>query len=170
MVKEIELSKGKVTLVDDDDYDWLSQYKWYYDNAYAIKYWRTVEKKKYKIPMHRLIMSPLKELYIDHINRNTLDNRKLNLRVCTHQENCRNKWQSKEGKSSRYKGVWRNKRDKTWMTAIRIAKEVRKHLGSFETEIEAATAYNEAALKYHGQFARLNSLETLAAISPEREV
>jgi len=99
MVKEIKLTQGQVTIVDDEDFEELNQYKWTAHNAtkkdksdyfYAI---RCVNKKM--IRMHRVLMNPPDDMQIDHINRNPLDNRKENLRICTHSVNQRNRYDSK---------------------------------------------------------------------------
>jgi hypothetical protein len=99
-------------------------------------------------------MNAPKGMIVDHINRNGLDNRKANLRLATISENCRNRG-IRKGASSKFKGVhWCNTRKK-WLVGIKLNGH-RKHLGSFDNEIKAAKAYDEAAKKYHGQFATLN--------------
>lgn len=112
-----------------------------------------VKGKRKFIRIHNLIMNCK---YIDHINGNGLDNRRDNLRVCTPTTNGQNK--RSRGGESKYKGVFRNKQVKTkitWMSCIRFNKK-HIHLGSFNSEIEAAIAYDNAAIKYFGEFAKLN--------------
>ena len=87
--KEIKLSKGKVTLIDNDDFEKVNKYKWTFDGRYAE---RTIWHTKEKIYLHRFILGiELNDKRsVDHINHNSLDNRKSNLRICTHAENLRN--------------------------------------------------------------------------------
>lgn len=93
---------------------------------------------------------------IDHINGNPLDNRPANLRVCTQAENTFNRGKNKKG-SSKYKGVGWHKKAGKWAAQIQ-ANGIKHHLGVFETEAEAAIAYNQAATQLHGCFARLNEV------------
>lgn len=161
-MKKIKLTQGQFALVDDADYDDLNQYKWYalkeHDgNFYAARMSSRREGNRFVIRMSRQILR-LKfgdRRQADHRNHNTLDNRRGNLRVCTHQENQRNQKHQKRKTSSQFKGVCWCKRRKKWQTQIYINKKV-KFLGYFETEEEAALAYNEGAKKYHGEFAHLN--------------
>jgi hypothetical protein len=139
-------------LVDDEDYDWLNQWKWKIDSKnYAIR----CHKRKY-ISMHRLILKQCKELIIDHINRNTLDNQKHNLRIVTKSQNAMNK-KNQAGSLSRFKGVTRHKYSKKWQAQI-MKNGKSKHLGMFNSEIDAALAYNNAAKEIFGEFALINNL------------
>lgn len=138
--------KGDYALVDDEDYDRVMEYNWYLTNP---GYAENVAVGK----MHRFIMNPPDDKVIDHINHVTLDNRKLNLRVCTSAENMRNRV-SKKG-YSKYKGVSRQSGHKNWVAYIGYD-GVHQHLGSFETEEDAAKAYDDAARKHHREFANLN--------------
>lgn len=106
--------------------------------------------------MHRQLCGSPKNMEIDHINGNRLDNRRANLRVVTRQQN---QWNAKGKKNSTssYKGVWLRKRSGKWESAINTGSG-QKYLGSFLSEEEAALAYNEAAKKYHGEYARLNRI------------
>ena len=107
--------------------------------------------------MHRQIIAAPKEVIVDHININTLDNRKANLRFATYTQN---NWNSRRGMnegSSKYKGVVWNKQQNKWRVTI-VNNKKSFHLGFFEDEKEAAKAFNEAALKYRGQFALLNEI------------
>jgi hypothetical protein len=152
-MKEIQLTQGKVTLVDDEDYDWLNQWKWHAHGSggkskkrYTAQ--RTIEKKNFKknVTMHRLITSAPDGMVVDHINGDSLDNRKVNLRVCTALENSRN-CRRKESRTG-YRGVF-------CYAVIRVNRKYVK-LGAFKTTKEAARAYDKAAKKYHGEFAVLN--------------
>ena len=160
-MKEIQLTQGKVALVDDEDYEYLNKFKW---NAYECGntfYARrsiTVSKNKQTvIYMHRFIMKPNKAMVIDHLDGNPLNNQKNNLRICTHAENMRNRKKNVNNKSG-YKGVSLDKnlnkfRCKLYMNGKTI------QIGYFINPIDAARAYNEAALKYHGEFANLNKID-----------
>lgn len=157
----IPLTQGKVTKVDQRDFEKLRNYKWCIRRermtCYAIRNQRTRSGVKCFI-MHRVIMNPPEGMVVDHINGDGLDNRRANLRVCTIQQNSCNRRIIEKG-TSRYKGVSRSKGSKKWR-AIIYSKNEQIDLGHFETEIEAANAYDAAALKYHGRFARLNFPKT----------
>jgi len=149
-VKTIPLTQGKVALVDDEDYEWLSQYRWSYTicgprgGPYATA---CINSKK--VYMHRVIQGMAAEgLVVDHINRDGLDNRRSNLRCCTVAENNRN--MSGWGKTG-FKGVKRV-RDDAWVAKIQHNKLTR-HIGTFRTPEEAAEAYKREAKKLHGEFA-----------------
>jgi hypothetical protein len=167
-MKEIPLTKGKVAIVDDDDYEYLRQFKWYYADRYAargqwigdIRYSNGKQKLK-TIRMHRVIMNTPGGMETDHINGNKLDNRKENLRICTGVQNRRNRVKYKNN-SIGYKGVFikkkhKNKTFESICAQICVNKKI-IHLGTFKTPEEAAKAYNEAAIKYYGEFAQLNEV------------
>jgi len=119
----------------------------------------THQRKKVRRVMllHRIIMNAPRGMTVDHINGNTLDNRRSNLRICTNQENAMNRRLSKNSQSGR-KGVRFMKHSpyRPWQARIR-AEGKSLYLGSFATREEASDAYDQAALKYHGQFAHLNA-------------
>lgn len=155
MAKEIKLSQGKITIVDDEDYEFLSKWKWHLDSTgYAVKNVKLSNNTRRMLLMHRLITLAHKDEQCDHINRNKLDNRKSNLRICTDAENKRNK-SAYSNNASGYKGVSWNKRDEKWRAKISVNHKY-LYIGSFENIMEAAKAYDEAALKHHGEFAYLN--------------
>ena len=162
-MKEIMLTKGRKAIIDDEDFEKLSHYKWCVDikrlgiQEYALTA-NWINGKSNNIMMHRLIMN-LKKLdkrFIDHINGNGLDNRKINLRICTRSQN---QWNSKKHKKciSKYKGVSWDKTRNRWQCHIKFH-YISINLGRYKSETDAAIAYNNAALKYHGDFARLNEL------------
>lgn len=154
MTREIPLSRGKVAIVDDDDYEWLARYKWHISiKGYAS---RTEPITKKTIRMHRAILGLKDDEQGDHINGDRLDNRRCNLRKCTQAQNAINST-SRRNSTSRFKGVSWNEDKRKWQVEIQISK-TRFYLGSYKSEIDAARAYNEAALKYHGDFARLNDI------------
>lgn len=153
---EIPLSQGKVALIDDEDFELVSQYKWCYSIGYAITN-VCINGRHTTMRMHRLITGAPKGMDVDHKNHDKLDNRKTNLRVCTRSENMQNlKFHSNV--SSKYKGVCWDKRSDKWCAKIVINYHT-INLGRFNSEEEAARAYNLAAAKYFGDFAYLNEVK-----------
>ena len=151
-MKEIKLTQGKVALVDDADYEWLSQWKWTY-GGYAFRMIRDGTRKQRMIYMHRVIMDAQPGEQVDHINRDGLDNRRENLRLCSSSQNNGN--QRKTRGSSRFKGVSWHKEGRKWQTGIKLH-GTQRHLGLFTDEVEAAHAYDDAAREKFGEFARVN--------------
>jgi hypothetical protein len=158
-VKEITLTQGKTTMVDDVDFEILSKFKWAITNKGYAKRTIRIDGKLKTILLHRVIMGVSEEnrhIFVDHIDRDPLNNTKSNLRVCNHMQNQWNKEKMKAA-SSKYKGVsWDNKYKK-WRVTISIDGKG-KNGGRYETEEAAAKAYNELALKLRGEFARLNAV------------
>ncbi len=152
-MKEILLTQGKVAIVDDEDFEWLNQWKWCAKKGPNTSY----AKRATQLYMHRLILSAEKGMFVDHINGNGLDNRRENLRVCTHAENMRNSKLSIKNTSG-YKGVYWCKKRSLWIANIQNNGKV-KNLGGFKIKELAARAYNEAAHNFHGEFARLNNVD-----------
>lgn len=155
-MKEIPLTKGKVALVDDEDYEKLSKNKWHASwdghNWYAARGVRIGNKIK-KISMHREILNAPKEMQVDHINGNGLDNRKENLRLCTHQQNLLNKKNSYKNNKLGIKGVcWRDDTKRFQAQICVGGKNIR--LGYFNVLGDADQAYREAEKRYFGEFAR----------------
>lgn len=155
-MKEIKLTNsGLVALVDDEDYEYLNQFVWSENTGgYASRRYNGKE-----ILMHREILSILgeKKLITDHENLNKLDNQRNNIRICTKLENNKNIKKRKDKEySSKYKGVYKVDTDKKTWRAMIVSNNNRIHLGYYFTEIEAAIAYNKAAIKYHAEFANLN--------------
>ena len=109
-----------------------------------------------KVYLHRLIMGFPKNKIVDHINGNKLDNRKSNLRICTQRQNAWNSIKKELGVSSKYKGVHFYKRTGKWQSSIQAGK--RLHLGFFDTEKEAAKAYDFMAKKLRGEYANTNGI------------
>lgn len=161
MAKLIPLTQEKFALIDDEDFELVSQYKWcaYFSggNWYARSN-AQINYKRVTLKLHTLVLGKiLQKVEIDHVNRDGLDNRKENLRVCTHQENSCNR-RKRVGKSQ-FKGVQLFKgRKKKWMAQIG-ANQKKKFLGYFENEIDAAKAYNKAAIDLHGEFACINIID-----------
>ena len=161
-MKEIQLTQGKVALVDDVDYEWLNQWKWHINSCkcnkkYAVRSYKD-NGKLILVYMHREILHTPKGIDTDHINGDGLDNRKSNLRACTHMDNiCHQKRTISPTKSSRFKGVYWHKGDKLWRAKITVNRKI-IYLKESKDETKAALAYNEAATKYFGEFAILNVL------------
>lgn len=155
-MKVIELSRGQVAIVDDEDFEALAQYRWFvsqgHSGFYAVRHVRQ-ESGGWKIgKMHRIIMNAPKGATVDHINGNTLDNRRCNLRFATHGQNRANSKLNKN-KTTAFKGVCRE--GKRYRAQITHHSEV-IYLGLFDTPEKAHAAYCGAAMELHGNFARLN--------------
>jgi hypothetical protein len=154
MTRTIELTQGKVALVDDRDFEYLNQWKWQaMQNSgtwYAV---RTIYSPcKKSIKMHRLITGAPDGMLVDHFNMDGLDNRRANLRVCTKAENMCNRGKQANNTTG-FKGVFRSK--DRYLVQITVDGRI-KSIGRYATPEEAARVYDQAALKYHGRFARLN--------------
>jgi len=162
-MKLIKLTRGKQTIVDDEDYDELNKYKWQAlynnNNYYAV---RTVGEKgntlRKQCRMHHVIIGTPLGMETDHINGNGLDNRKANLRVCTHMENGRNR---RISKGKRFKGI--HKHGNGFRVKLKINKKNR-FFGTYPTEREAAWLYNKLAVMYFGKFARLNGIPNIVEV------
>lgn len=154
-MKEIQLTKGVSTLVDDWNYDWLNQWKWYAKESGNLFYASRIEiinGKRILISMHRIINKTPINLECDHIDHNTLNNQEYNLRNATDTQNAINRiYPTTTG----YRGVHFSKYHNKFQAQILI-KGKKKHLGYFNNPIEAAKKYDIAARKYHGEFAIVN--------------
>jgi hypothetical protein len=160
MVK-LELECGVSVLVDEQDVGLISSH-----------HWRLSHKKKYRESgatyryllskqgaLHRLIMAPIAGQVVDHINGDIYDNRRSNLRLCTNAENIRNAQKRCIKKAtSKFKGVGFDSNRNRWRATITVDWKT-KHLGYFDSEEDAAKAYDIASEKYHGEFGRKNFLE-----------
>jgi hypothetical protein len=159
-VKEIKLTKNKISIIDDEDFDRVSKYKWHcLANDYAARkfYYEKKDGKwvtKY-IRLHQFVLNEFNK-EIDHINGNRLDNRKENLRFCDRTLNNANIG-LKSNNTSGYKGVRLNRTMKKWFASRTAYKKV-YYLGSFKDKIDAAKAYNKKAKELFGDFARINEL------------
>jgi hypothetical protein len=162
-VKKIQLTQGYEVLVDDEDYEWLSSFKWYAcrkrsGNGAVIYATRDVMQdcKKIKISMHRQILglSYGDGKICDHRNQNTFDNQRHNLRIVSrslNQYNCKRKLNNTSG----YRGVTWDKQRKKWKAQI-VIKNKHIYLGIFHEKESAASAYDKAAIIYYGNDAILN--------------
>jgi len=164
MIDEVDWSsmevdvKGYIVLIDDEDLEKFSKYKWRINNGrgpYVVcSIW--INLKTTKMLLHRYLIDAPVGKKVDHINHNTLDNRKCNLRICSSAENSQNNTKNNKIKtSSKYKGV--SKRNDHWRASIK-SNNIYHFLGCYGTEEEAAHAYNIAAQEFNGEFASLNIL------------
>lgn len=159
--RTIYLFTGEEAIVDANNYEYLNSRTWYMCDGYASTFVK-VDGKYKTIKMHRVIMGEPEGFVIDHINRNTLDNRIENLRVCSVQQNSMNKRKISKPCTSKYKGVtYRGNKNCPWEGYIYLD-NVGKYIGSFTTEVAAANAYNHYAKIYHGEFAKLNDVEYMS--------
>lgn len=144
-MRTIKLTKGYEATVDDEDYDFLMQWKWYAARTpyiYAVR--NSYEKgKQRRVFMHRILCGTPDDLFTDHRNADTLDNRKENLRVATPAQNAWNR-AAVRGSSSKHKGVCWNRRSGKWQAQIKIGRK-NHYLGLFLSEKDAAGAYAERA-------------------------
>ncbi len=152
--KVILLTQGKYAIVDAEDFERLSSYKWCAVKGRRNWYAKTLRRNGMPLAMHRLILGARKGLVVDHIDHNGLNNRKRNLRLCTRRQNNHNQ-RPHAGKTSRYKGVYWKKSANKFVAQIHIqGKKI--WLGYFTDEIEAAKAYDKKAAEFYGEFAYLN--------------
>jgi hypothetical protein len=157
--RKIYLGEGEYTIVEPPDYYKYGKYKWIYwgngKNNYAIGELKIGHRKTKQVGMHRVIMGAPKGKVVDHINGDGLDNRRANLRLATRAQNIYNRRKTTKKTSSRFVGLSFNKKSTMWDGCIQY-KRKKIHLGRFKNEIDAARAYDRAAIKYYGEFARLN--------------
>jgi hypothetical protein len=156
--RKIYLDEGKWTILDPKDYCRFARFKWCLsgnkNKCYAAR-GQIIGPDNIKIVyLHRLIISVPEGFLVDHINGDSLDNRRANLRPATRSQNQCNK-RKRKNTSSQFKGVCFHKQNRKWTAYFDVAGK-RIYLGSFDSEIAAAKVYDEAAKKYHGEFARLN--------------
>jgi len=149
----IPLTRGTYAIVDTDNLRGLNLYRWLCSHKIGTNYARRFEKGR-TIYMHREIMNAPDGMEVDHINRNGLDNRRENLRLCTKAQNQQNS-KKRRGKSSIFKGVSWDKKRRKWRVEITVNKK-RIMIGRFPSEMKAAEAYDVEALYYFGEFAKPN--------------
>lgn len=157
-MKEIKLTQGKIALVDDEDFEWLNQYKWHVQKSrhtcYASGY-VGLSGQKVKTAMHRLILGITDPKVLgDHKDLDGLNNQRSNLRIATLSQNQCNAIKPRKG-SVKYRGV---SLDYGGFSAGIRANNKFIYLGRFDTQEEAAEAYNTAAKEYHGEFAIYNDV------------
>lgn len=147
-----------VALVDDVDFPQVSKFTWQYNRQKGYAQRQKVKDGRItSVSMHTEIMGTPKGMVTDHINRNKLDNRRSNLRICTHAQNMANQGAQKNNKSG-YRGVhWHTKRLK-WKAQIQLMGKT-ICIGFFDNKEDAALAFNQKAEELHGEFAYLNKLQ-----------
>ena len=158
----ISLTKGLESVIDDVDSD-LASLKWCASNGRAGLFYAVRTQKS--IPLHRVILERMvgrklnRNEHTDHINRNSLDNRRCNLRLASHTQNFANSDKqmvfNNKQVSSKYKGVCWDKSREKWLACIGKNNQ-QINLGRFDDEVEAAKAYDRAALQHFGEFANIN--------------
>jgi hypothetical protein len=134
--QQLELTRGKVTLLDDDDYDWARQWSWHLSHGYARRAWWE-NGRSVGIYLQVALLQPPEGLVVDHINRDPLDNRRANLRVVTVSDNLKNR---RAWGRSQYRGLAWDAAKSRWK--VRIGKE---YLGHYTDEIEAALVWEQRA-------------------------
>ena len=156
-MKEIPLSRGMVALVDDDDFERVNRFKWHVtkgrNDFYAERNLRVNEGKGRQL-LHSFLLPHRKGLHVDHINHNTLDNRRDNIRICTVSQNHMNRRKG-TGTTSKYKGVYWHTAAGMWQVATKKNYK-RIFIGYFKDEEDAARAYDAKATELFGEFALLN--------------
>lgn len=154
MTKKIALPRGRFALVDDQDFERLSQYKWYYVGKYAARKGCKALGEKNTIYMHREVLQTPDGLETDHVNGDGLDNRRENLRACTASENQRNRSVRVDSWSG-FKGVQWSPKKNRW--SVRITHNRRRlFVGDYDNLLDAARAYDTAAKDLFGDFRRDN--------------
>lgn len=149
MAKKVPLGNGQFAIVDDEDFELVSRYKWHTmaskdkSHIYAAS----------RLRMHRLIIDAPPDMFVDHINGDTLDNRRCNLRLCTNAQNQQNT--GSRGGSSRYKGVSFNKKSGKWIGAF-LFEGRRYYCGLWDSEDDCARAVDKKRGEVCGTFASKN--------------
>ncbi len=150
----ILLSDGNIAVCDGCQYELVRQHKWTSCKGKYAMFTDNSSNPRKTVKLHNYIMPPMDGYVVDHINGNGLDCRSVNMRYASCKENCRNK-SSKCNSTSCYLGVSIDRSRNQWITSIQVDGQS-KHLGRYDDEVEAAIAYDKAAVEYYGQFARLN--------------
>ena len=148
------LFRSKCAIVDQADYEMLRKWPWRAANGYCRAYNGGGAAAARTAHMHRVIMLPAPGLEVDHTNGDGYDNRRANLRVCTHAQNIHNMRKPVHGRLSPFKGV-DELPSGMWRVRICVG-GARRHVGCYPTEREAARAYDTAAIRHFGPFAKLN--------------
>jgi len=157
-MREIILYKNKgIVLIDNEDFEIISKYKWHNNGCGYAKTSIKINNKWVNVYMPHIILNIPKNIFIDHIDGNPLNNQKENLRIVT---NSQNQMNSKKQKNtiSKFKGVSWDKGRKRFVACIKLNNKSCS-LGRFKSEIDAAKAYNKKAKELYGEFANLNIIE-----------
>lgn len=154
-MKHIPLTQGKFAIVDDADYEELSKYYWCACKHKRAHVWYAVRSGHVK--MHHQVLGRKIESNdeVDHLNGNGLDNRKVNLRICSHSVNMQNRHVLKKNKSCKYQGVCWDKNRKSWVASI-CKDQKQMTIGRYKSQDVAAKAYDVKALELYGVHAKVN--------------
>lgn len=171
MSRLIPLTSGKFAIVDDSDYERVAAFRWHYvpregiaspDGGYAQCRYKNEDGQKRTIYMHRFILNAPADMDVDHRDGYTLTNTRGNLRLATSTQNMQNQAKTRVTCTSKYKGVAlylmkgrRTKGQPRWRAYINVNGK-RIDLGYHSSELDAARAYDQAAILHFGEFARLN--------------
>lgn len=183
-VHQFTLSRGEAALIDAADWEteFLFQHQSGFERAVTpskvpwrssmgkwpyVRYDIQFKCKQYNVWLHRLVMQPPHDKVVDHINDNGFDNRRENLQVCTNAQNVRRA--RVRGGSSRFKGVYLRRSSGLWRAQIGY-ENGRIVIGEYETEVEAAIAYNLRAKELFGRFARLNAIPPTFTNTPAHQL
>ena len=163
MSRQLPLAKGLCTLVDDDDFALVSAYPWHITSSGYVAGKVIIDGAQKLVYLHRFLLNAPPGQVVDHINGDRLDNRQDNLRLVTRAQN---QWNRKVQRNrSGYKGVSWHRRKRKFYARIQ-ANGQRYNLGYFDTAEEAAQAYDDAARRLFGEYARLNGVNGSAAAEP----
>lgn len=156
---DIKLNNGLIAIIDEDDYEKVKDITWYADYCKNVKsfYVKTAKcKLREKTSLHRFIVNPPKHMFVDHVNHNTLDNRKSNLRIVTRSQNQMNQKKRCDNLSG-YTGVGFIKDEKKWQARITVNQKT-KRLGRFFLKCQAVKARKEAEQKHFGEYSYESSI------------
>lgn len=158
---ELITRAGQAYFIDDEDFEKIKNFSWHVIKSPYTMYVSAMKKEYGKpytaILLHRLVMGASKGMEVDHINGNGLDNRKINLRMCSQSQNQANRQKTSKHMSSKFKGVYWCKRQKRWVAKIDCNSK-RHYIGSFVNETDAAVAYNKKSAELFGDFSRINEI------------
>jgi hypothetical protein len=163
MSRQLPLAKGRCALVDDDDFAGVNEYQWHITSRGYVAGKVIIDGAQKLVYLHRFLLNAPPGQYVDHINGDRLDNQRDNLRLVTRAQNQWNR-QVQRNRSG-YKGVSFHRRKRKFYARIQ-ANGQRYHLGYFDTAEEAAQAYDDAARRLFGEYARLNGVNGLASAEP----
>lgn len=152
----INITQGKVAIVDAEDFEQINQWRWFANRKGKLWYvgrWVTIEGKKYQVYMHRFITNAPKGKVVDHINGNGLDNRRSNLRICTHRENLRNRGATSKNEYGNKCIYWDKSRNQ-WSVRVNVGGKL-AYLGRFKDLAKAILVRDNFLKEFHGEFFRV---------------